>query len=390
MTFTPLSDADGRIRHVFFALPAYDDEFTLPILSCLRGIREALGSDVRCTIMHHPAQASAVQESLGSLGPLDIITWQHGFVLRLRDTVSKLEGRTLRITKLALPDFTNWVQDAFLVAIDASGQPLIWASPRVEREYGGWDDEVVRQLTAHLGWPSAVLPFGLEAGNVLVDQVSILLGAAVRAGATDAEWQQLNDRVSLSPIPDPRSAIRDPQSAIRNRTVRVCVPGLPQPVFHIDLYVTLAGVHPATGRPLALVGSIRQALALVGEEDSADDTDAGLNAVADYLVTAGYTVERLPLLPFINPQMKKPAHFSYNNCLVEIWRDAVGSTRRRVTLPVYGNEGGPLDALDRAAAGIWEGLGFEVKAARGEFALVAELYGSVRCMTKVLERADRM
>jgi hypothetical protein len=260
-----------------------------------------------------------------------------------------------------------------MVATEGASQPRIWASPRVEREYGGWDDEVVRQLADYLGWPSDELPYGIEAGNVLIDHASIVLGADIRSGASDVEWQRLTELLSIS-----------------DRTVRVCVQGQPQPIFHLDLYLTLAGPHAATGKPLALVGSMRQGLAVVGEED-AEDLDAGLNAVADYLVRAGYMVERLPLVPFRTVRMKKHAHFSYNNCLVEIWRDADGSTRRRVTLPAYGNgQDSALDALDRAAVDVWEGLGFEVKIARGEFALVAELYGSVRCMTKVLERADRM
>src|SRR5688572_28286473 len=100
---SPLSDVTGRIRHIFFALPAYQVDFIAPIISCMRGIRHALESDVRCTVMHHPAQEAAVQDALRDLGPLDGITWQHGFVLRLRDTRSSFEGRTLRVSSMALP-----------------------------------------------------------------------------------------------------------------------------------------------------------------------------------------------------------------------------------------------------------------------------------------------
>ena len=62
------------------------------------------------------------------------MTGEHaGFVLRLGDTGGTIQGSTLRTWRMALPDFTSWVQDAFLVAVDSTGEHAVWASPHVRR-----------------------------------------------------------------------------------------------------------------------------------------------------------------------------------------------------------------------------------------------------------------
>src|SRR6185503_8752078 len=92
---------------------------------------------------------------------------------------------------LALPDFTNWVQDAFLVAGGRGHGARVWASPTVTREYGGWDDAVPVRLAEHIGWPLQLLPCPVPAGNVLVDEDRVLIGADVQSSATESEWRAL-------------------------------------------------------------------------------------------------------------------------------------------------------------------------------------------------------
>ena len=377
---SPLSDVFGRIHHIFFALPAYQVDFVDTILSCMRGIREALGPDVRCTVLHHPPQQEAIEDAMMVSGELDFIPWQHGFVLRLRDTRTDFQKGTLRVSSMALPDFTNWVQDAFLVAVDSTGNRQVAASPKVYRQFGGWDDEVPRQLAAHLGWPCTTLPVGVEAGNILVDSHAVLIGSDVAQETPEPEWTSLQTELASG-----------------GRIVHVCVPNARQPIFHLDLYVTLAGPHHTTGQPMALIGSVHRARALVGDLQTGESVEAGetletgLDGVANHLIALGYAVERLPLLPFSNTFLTKAAHYTYNNCLVEVWRTPDGAIQRRVTLPSYATEqNDALTVLDEDAAEVWKGLGFTVRFARGEFARVAELFGSLRCMTKVLERSGTM
>lgn len=363
---TPLSDVSGRIAHVFFALPSYDPEFIAPLLSCFRGIRSALGPEVRCTVLRRSAQADLVDESLAALGPLDTIAWDEGFVLRLGDTGATIQGSTLRIGRMALPDFTSWVQDAFLVAVDSTGEHAVWISPNVRRRHGGWDDAVPRRLAEHLGWNHTALPGAIEAGNVLVDDSMVVIGSDVQSSLAESDWNLLCRLLASS-----------------GRTIMVATPGTSQPVFHLDLYLTLAGPHLETGQPIALVGSVRRARDVLGQREEAGDADDALDTLAAHMASAGYRVARLPLLPFRTELAPHGAWYSYNNCLVEVFR-AAGTTVRRVILPAYGSE---IGALDAEAARVWSGLGFEVPMARGDFATMAQLDGSLRCMTKVLDRA---
>jgi len=282
-----------------------------------------------------------------------------------------MEGKTLRIGRMALPDFTSWVQDSFLVATAGETETRIWASPRVKRRHGGWDDAVPRLVAEHLGWRCELLPCGVEAGNVLVDS-AVVIGADVPTNAPEPEWGALREQLTST-----------------GRRLVVAVSGASQPIFHIDLYLTLAGPHAVTGQPCALVGSVRQARTLLGQPSDPTDPDASLDAVAVYLAADGFAVDRLPLMPLSALSLPEAAWFSYNNCLVEVWRDIDGTLRRRVALPAYGADGGTaLETLDAEAARVWRGLGFEVRFASGAFTRMAELAGSLRCMTKVLSRRD--
>jgi hypothetical protein len=361
-----LSDVVGRIEHIFLALPAYDRSFIEPHLACFGAIREALGPKVRCTILCHRAQAGLLEQTLGHYGALDLFDWQDGFVLRLRDTATAVDGKTLRITSMALPDFTSWVQDGFLVTFSDSGQSRISASPRVKRLNGGWDDEVPGRLARHLGWPFELLPCALEAGNVLADHRAVMVGPHVRAMSPLEAWDALRLILGGS-----------------ERSVLVPAHTRPQPVFHTDLYLTLAGPHPLSHQPMALVGSLRLAHELLDEPHQETEVDEGLDAVCEDLIEAGYIVERIPLLPFEHSLGPEPAWYSYNNCLVEVWSEDRG-IRRRVTTPSF--EGDGCEKLEAEVARVWIRLGFEVRFVRGAFAQLAPLGGSLRCMTKVLAR----
>jgi hypothetical protein len=359
-----LSDVDGRISHVFLALPSYDAEAVPRFLSCIGGLLAALGRGVRCTILHHPPAAGALRSTAAAAGvhPPDLLAWEGGWVWRLDGGRARNEEGVLRIERLPWGDFTGWVQDGFLVAADDAGAPRLLASPAVTRRDGGLDGDVPPLLAAHLGWPCEALPRELQAGNVLVDAGAVVLGADA-APAVDG-------------------AAGDP-----SRRLVVPRPGRPQPVFHQDLYLTLAGSDPATGRPLAVVGSVREARRVRGEPPLAGDPDAALDAIAADLAADGYRVARLPLLPLPAAGGAEVEWISYSNCLVEAYQTPEGGWVRRAILPSYAADGGPaFAALDAAAAGVWHALGLEPVLARGEFRWLAGYFGSLRCMCKVLAR----
>jgi hypothetical protein len=369
-----LSDVEGRIAHVFLALPAYSEEAVPRFLGCIRAVLTALGPEVRYTVLHHPPYAEDLLRTAAAagVGPLDLVPWTDGWVWRLDGERAHLEDGILRIAGVPWPDFTGWVQDGFLVATASGAEPRICASPTVSRRHGGLDGDVPRLLAEHLGWECERLPAELQAGNVLVDRRHVVVGA-------DA----------VGPVPQPRRA--DLLERLGARTgqadgLLVTFPGTPQPVFHQDLYLTLAGDDPTTGQPLAVVGSVRQARRLLGEPMDKRDPDTALDAIARRFAELGYGVVRVPLLPRYFEE-DDTEWVSYNNCLVEVYAQPGGGVFRRVILPSYGVEGGAgFAAMDATVGRVWRGLGFEVVFARGEFLWLSEYFGSLRCMTKVLAR----
>jgi hypothetical protein len=237
----------------------------------------------------------------------------------------------------------------------------------VKREYGGWDDALPHRLARHLSWPVELLPAGLEAGNVLVNDCHVVVGADVPRERR-AEWLSLRARLESG-----------------GREVLVVAAESEQPVFHLDLYTTLAG-RDDRGVPIALVGSVERACAIAGQPFEGDlvKVEKGLNSVATALGAVGYRVERLPLVPIEVAHLPEGGWVSYNNCLLQVWNEPSGKHRRVVVMPRFAGEAAEFAALDEEAIRVWSSLGFEVRCAEGAFARMAEFGGSLRCMTKVL------
>lgn len=367
-----LSDVDGRIAHACLALPTYQSETVPRLLECVGGVVDALGSGVRCSILHHAGDEHQL-EVLATRQQVDLIPWYGPRTIRIGTGGYRIRGGVLRLGSLPWSDFTPWVQDCFLVAL-RSGTPRLLATPRVSRPGGGADEDVAGTVAGHLGWASEMLAVPFEAANVLVDQRHVVLGRVV--------GRQLPSRTAAATLrrlfaPDPSgpSVLRMP-------------PRSAQPRGHQDMYLALAGAHPASGRPMALVGSRRLAARILGRRHASDAADAGLERVARAMEARGYDVTRLPCTTVRLSPKWKHSEITYTNALVEVWPlPGPGGLARRVTIARFGTDGGPeAAALDSAATEIWRALGFAVRFAEGPFTWLGIFEGSVRCLTKVLAR----
>ncbi len=107
-----------------------------------------------------------------------------------------------------------------------------------------------------------------------------------------------------------------------------------------------------------------------------------LDAIAEQMAAQGFAVVRVPYLD--TKHRESPAYpiLSYNNVLVEVYRDAAGLERRVVTMPTY-----DLPTLDNAAQAAYEQLGFTVLPVRGFLATTTQ-NGSLHCVVKVMERTE--
>jgi hypothetical protein len=198
--------------------------------------------------------------------------------------------------------------------------------------------------------------------------------------------------------------------------------GTYQPIFHIDMFVTLVGggknekFKVLVGDPSladkALGTKSPYALAEVYDTIAKQFEDLGFEVVRNPIVhwqTKGRKY-KLSKLGEIAASSKDEAlsrsvaelaglgasdatdvtarswhHITWNNCLVE--RMEKGST---VYLPTFGyGDKSSLAVLDQQMTALWKGLGFEVKLL-GDFNGFAERQGVVHCIKKYLERDSAM
>jgi hypothetical protein len=193
--------------------------------------------------------------------------------------------------------------------------------------------------------------------------------------------------------------------------------GTYQPVFHIDMFVTLAGRRG--DRFTMLVGDPSMADSMLGTRSPYGLADA-YDQIARTFAGAGMDVVRTPLVhrptrgrSFSVAELRRIGegdaallqavaeltasgadddtavtvrswhHVTWNNCLVE---DSA-TAGRHVYLPTYGAGAPDLAALDAHMATLWEGLGFTVHRL-ADFGSFARRQGVVHCIKKYLRRAD--
>ncbi|MCB9234212.1 MAG: agmatine deiminase family protein [Bacteroidia bacterium] len=173
-----------------------------------------------------------------------------------------------------------------------------------------------------------------------------------------------------------------------------------QPLFHLDLFVTLGGPSTETpGAELVFVGQVMDA-DLKDAKNESQKTAFGmlktaLDEVANQITTytdslhgPEFEVVRLPMkIGFGQTDM---VIYSYNNCLVEVYRNV-----KKVYLPEYSlesahdPEGSICGCVTCQAERKFSARGFRVIFVSGSFQQYAKAQGSLHCLTKVLQRENK-
>jgi hypothetical protein len=160
--------------------------------------------------------------------------------------------------------------------------------------------------------------------------------------------------------------------------------GEAQPIFHIDMFISLAG-RGRSDKYRLLVGSPRMADEILNQAPLPHAMAAIFDDMARTLSQQDFEVIRnpLPLTYLDDPQAKVRMWYfaTANNCLVQI-----DGQDKRVWLPTYGHGAwSNLKAIDKANKRIWQKLGFNVTEL-ADFHPFAQNLGSVHCIKKYLER----
>lgn len=418
------STFSGRIERILFVFPAYavDDPESA---AAFRSLIAALRPGTEFVVVHAAARRDDVAEWFRAAGHADAVTF-----VPLPGYVS----------------FTDWAEDAYVALTDASDGSAYLVEPWEFLRAG--DALIADAVEEHTDLQAAQSPLIFQGGNCLVGDDFWFLGtdyfadtvALLRSGRTPVT------------VPDPaglddfvRRLFRDYLDAERELTLigtrrPIAVAGfrgrreddaffldLPsggagdfQPIFHIDMFVTLVGRGDAGFT--VLVGDPAQADELLGttspyalrevyDSIAADLTAAGFDVRRNPLVHRGTPGQVLSLadLRAIGEQEGDAAllgavgelaaagagagtpvmvrdwhHITWNNCLVE----NSASAGRHVYLPTFGHgEHADLGVIDEHMSRLWEGLGFAVHPL-GDFNSFARRLGVVHCVKKYLRRGD--
>lgn len=266
---------------------------------------------------------------------------------------------------------TVWSRDRWLaLAPAADAGPTTLLCPRNELGVDVWparagDQRVGADLAARLGRSVVSVRSELyfDGGDVVADGETVFVTPAVllrNLQRTVQTQEELIERLS---------------KLLKRKVVLL----RDAPEHHAGMYMMPVGDRTV------LVGDAAAASRLVGESaethfddlcpkegpDFAAATMARFDAVAQQCEAAGYRVVRIPIVPGRDGR----TYVTYLNAVL----DRRGQ-RRIVYMPVFSG----AESLNRAAAEVWSGLGYEVRAVDCDACYPH--FGSLRCLVNVLRR----
>lgn len=418
-----VSSWQGRIERILLAVPTYgvDDP---RLAQGYRSVISALRPGTEFVVVHHESRES------------EVLAW---FDAAGHDRAN--------VTAVPLADyvsFTDWAEDGYVSLVDAAdGTPYLiepWSFPRAG------DALIADAVEQHAAIGSLQAPLVFQGGNCLVGPDFWLLGKDYFADTIDL-------------LRGPRPPVVLPDDITAERFVRElfadyvdaerelwlvgtdeAIPLRPlygrredssyfldvagngagtfQPIFHIDMLITLVG--PVDGEFTVLVGDPSLAREMVGGEAPYALQDT-YDRIADELGGQGLRVLRNPLVHHATPgqqvrfedlrlaagedpdlflavqelaaagaaeetlvTVRDWHHVTWNNCLVE---NTPADGGPHVYLPTFGHgDMGHLAAVDDHMADLWSGLGFTVHRL-GDFNEFARRQGVVHCIKKYLRRS---
>jgi hypothetical protein len=331
--------------------------------------------------------------------------------------------------------FSIWAQDAY--ALTTSNEQAYFVEPLSFLRYA--DAVIADYVTNATNIKNFQVPLYFQGGNILVGDDFWLIGADYPKKsleyinnaifANDGETsEQLVKRLFQenldtsreltyvgSPIPVPADDVMLTQENGQffvDMVFQGNESGTVQPLFHIDMFLTLAG-RDATGKYQILVGDPSMAPIHPSVNPPAVYSMQNVyDAIADFFKSSGFNVIRNPLpltfstekvqLEKLNVPDYQPIYEIYlklhNLGLTEIelrsWYFATANNAlventascKRVWLPTYGYEEYEyLQESDRKNQEIWQNLGFEVTMLPNFHSLASGL-GAVHCIQKYIER----
>jgi hypothetical protein len=266
---------------------------------------------------------------------------------------------------------TSWARDRWLALNPAPGRPTTLLHSRAEDGAGVWPAR--------------------EGDQRIADDLAEALAPEVRARQSDLYFDGGDvDADGETAFVRPNVLLRNVQRTVATRDELIAsLSGLlgrrvvlldGAPDHHVGMYLM-----PVGGRTV-LVGDPKRAEALLSESpeeaaavaaflpdgpDFSDSSIASFEMVAERCRSAGYRVVRIPIVPGHDGR----TYLTYVNGIIDE-RDG----RRIFYMPEYSFAG----RLNRAAAAVWNDLGYEVRPVECDGC--ARCFGTLHCLVNVLRR----
>ena len=386
-----VSTSHGAIEQLLLTIPDYatGDPDTNPLAAVYRDLLTQLPSSTELIVITHQVSEGTVTDWLAQV------------------------NRDSRSTVISVPDHLNfsvWAEDGYVIVSERDSGKIFFVEPFSFPRFG--DSLLADLVSTATAFDNSQAPLYFQGGNVLIGDDFFFIGVdyprnslqyvnSVIAPAPGESGTQLVRRLYSAYLDTSRalhyvgSSIPVPEETTRNITVNGETytevlyfgnrRGTAQPLFHIDMFIALAG-RAADGRYQVLLGDPRMAAQILGRAVWPHSMPDVFDDIAAQLEGLGFDVIRnpLPLAYFDDPARRERVWYfaTSNNALVEILPEG-GKT---VWLPTYGHGAWrELAATDNRNRQMWEGLGFTVKML-ADFHPFAENLGAVHCIKKYLAR----
>lgn len=382
--------ADGALEEIIFTIPAYVFEVEdSPLWKVYKDLFLNLPG---YTVLHVLLHESLVKE---------VKDWLQGSNLNSRANLYPIADGY---------DMFVWAEDDYEIVYDLNDGKTYLVQPHSNRREG--DSYVGYKTAKALELERITMPAYFEGGNILIGDDFFLMGADYAVDSmldlagviTSANGEKLTETVTAIykeyfdkdrrliyvgssiyvPVEENRKFRRNGiewTETLHTKNYE----GTVQPLFHIDMFITLAGRNK-DGKYQLLVGDSRMASEILGQKMIDATAPDVLDDIADFLRKQGFEVIRNPLpATYVDDEEEKTRKWYYataNNALVEIKSDS----DKTVWLPTYGyGDWESLKKTDEANRKIWEQLGFKVIMLE-DFHPFAENSGALHCIKKYLKR----
>lgn len=446
-----LSSFRGKIKALLLAYPYYDGRFDL-LRDTVLGIVNTLDEDVTL-YLYGDFPLLLFDMDAQEQGSLQIVK-------DIRAIRIAHSGNTYLLKANNNTRYTNWVRDPFVVAqLPGSAASVVLVEPytfsRLEANtpitvFGSTlevDVSIADQIaersmngkTGSLDIAQIRTTLSFHGGNVLVGDEHIFIGADyfdvvkqvvaevqkrapeenlfVPYGVTDPSTLEANELTQtvfqhhFSPVQQ-KTVVKigapRPATLAQNNVVRpyrgneylnkwLFIDGVEQPFFHLDLFITLIGPDPASGRQQVLLPQLVNASGVHMPAlyyELIFPWNQWLGSIATQLITLDYEVHYLPA-PITYFQgvgnYRYWCLFTYHNSLVE-----VTERNRRIWLPKFGdstyvNEGilrdQELTRWNNVAKQTIHQLGLDIVPI-GDYTSWMVKAGGLHCLTHELRRHD--